>query len=174
MPSLKQLYEARLGNLERDTIRGFPDTKKRQHITGTVNISNIEYIPYVESNTIEIKAIARTSGGTYNPSILVNDVEFQDTDAPNTATFQANDQQYHVTPISKNLHDCSVSCDCADFRWRFAMTNFADGSLIGSPPPTYIRKTTTRPPVNPLNVIGLCKHLTKFVETLEGVGLITP
>ena len=175
MLTLKQIYEAQLSRLEQDAIRGFPGTKKRQNIMTTVNVSNLQYVPYVQSNTLEIKAVAKTAGGTYHPSIMITDVEFHDEDTPDVATFQGSDgQEYHMTPVSKTVHNCTVVCDCMDFRWRFSMTNYNDDSLLGNPPPPYIRKTTTRPPVNPLSVIGLCKHLFRLVDNLEANRIIRP
>jgi hypothetical protein len=83
-------------------------------------------------------------------------------------------QDYHVQPLQLAGHNVKVRCNCMDFYFRFANYNAQDKSLVGKPPPLYRRKTTTRPPVNPGQVPGMCKHLLKLVQTLQGAGLVAP
>lgn len=64
-----------------------------------------------------------------------------------------------------------LRCGCQDFRFRFEYPLSLIKSLIG-PVRKYTRKTTTRPPVNPDNVPGYCKHLYWFVRKLMSDGLV--
>lgn len=153
--------------------RGFPETRKRQHATGEVNISNVEYIPYVGTKYLHVRSISTSNGHQYTQALQFMNVAFEPADTPENATFTATDNQdYHVAPIDLNDHNVKVRCGCLDFHFRFANYNSQDKSLVGRPPPLYIRKTTTRPPANPSRVPGMCKHLLALVETLQGSGLV--
>jgi len=172
---LAQLNEDSTANdLENNIQRGFPDTKKRQHATGDVTIQNVQYIPYVGTKFLHVKSTANsTSGKQYQQVIQFVRVNFEPEDTDANATFTGtNGEGYHVTPIELAGNNVKVRCNCLDFHWRFAAYDYNDNSLVGKPPPPYVRKTTNRPPANPLAVPGLCKHLLKLVRHLEGVGLV--
>ena len=75
--------------------------------------------------------------------------------------------EHSITPVTLNVTNVGCYCECSDYQHRFAHFNIQNGCHIGPPPQDYIRKTDTRPEVNPLHVPGLCKHLLKVVETLQ-------
>ncbi len=163
-----------IGQLEQNIERAFPTTTKRQHATGPVQITNVEYIPYVGTKMLHVRSLANNDGNTYKQALQFVNVEFQPADSPDNVTILATDnQEYSLAKIQLEGNLAKVRCSCPDFRWRFANWNFGDKSLVGSPPPKYTRKTDTRPPVNPDRVPGLCKHLIKLVQTLEQSGLTT-
>jgi hypothetical protein len=170
---LQQLLElssvpALQGNIE----RGFPETKKRQHVTHEVVISNVQYMPYIGMKMLHVKSISASNGNQYQQALQFNGVAFEDADTDQNATFQASDgEDYHVQPLELTGHNVKVRCNCMDFHYRFANYNSQDKSLVGKPPPLYQRKTN-RPPVNPLQVPGMCKHLLKLVEILQRYGLV--
>lgn len=165
MSSYPKLYD----NIE----RGFPTTKKRQHATGEVTVTNTQYIPYVGMKMLHIKALTTSNGHQYAQSLQFLRVTYETEDTESNITFQGTDgRDYHIAPITLTDHNVKVKCNCLDFFHRFAHYNAQDKSLIGRPPPLYQRKTD-RPPVNPLRVPGLCKHLLKVIETLEGTGIIS-
>lgn len=169
-----ELYEASLKDLERNIIRGFPRTKKRQYATDTVRIVQLNIVPYVPSRSLLFKAVASNEGRTYDPEIFFEDVTFEDEDTPNNVTFTASDgEHYHIEPIKFTNNNARVRCNCLDFHYRFAYYNAQAGDLYGEAPPPYHRKTTTYPPVNPMNVPGLCKHLLKLSKALEENKYIT-
>lgn len=171
---LQQLAEASsVPDLEQNIVRGFPNTRKRQHATGEVTISNVQFIPYIGMKMLHVKSVSSSSsGGQYTQALQFLRVAFENEDTETNATFKASDNtDYHVQPLSLTGHYVKVRCNCLDFHYRFANYNLQDKSLIGKPPPLYQRKTN-RPPVNPDQVPGMCKHLLKLVETLQGQGLI--
>lgn len=61
--------------------------------------------------------------------------------------------------------------NCSDFRFFWEFPLYKIGSLIGSFR-RYVRKTTTRPPKNPDNIVGYCKHLYSFIKALQGSNLV--
>jgi hypothetical protein len=89
-----------------------------------------------------------------------------------TVAFVAsNKQKYHVERIDPRENDVYVRCECQDFYWRFNWYNADDKSLYGRRRAPY-EPTGTRPPVNPDEVPGFCKHLLKLIKALEQSGLV--
>lgn len=171
---LNQLNElSTFSDLLQNVVYGFPGTTARQNATGTVQIVNMSLQPFGPTNDLQCSATARNEGNVYQPKIMFLQVEYEDEDTNENVTFVGSDgDEYHIQPIALNQVNCKVACTCMDFYWRFALQNFDDGSLIGRKPPPYQRKTETRPPVNPANVPGVCKHIIKTVENLRNTGLV--
>lgn len=172
---LQSLQEATLSTFKSNIERGFPNTRKRQFATDPIRISQLKITPFVGTKSLFIKGVANSTGRIYDPMIFFTQVRYQPADTQDNITFVASDgKQYHIIPLSFVDDNAQVRCNCLDFHYRFAWHNAKAGDLYGRPPPKYIRKTTTRPPVNPLGVPGMCKHLLKLVEALEEAGMITP
>lgn len=170
---LQQLQEvSSVPDLEDNIERGFPETRKRQHATNEVTINNVQYMPYIGMKMLHVKSTSQSNGNEYRQALQFNGVQFAAQDGPDVATFAASDgEDYHVAPLELSGHNVKVRCNCMDFHYRFANYNAQDKSLVGKPPPLYQRKTN-RPPVNPAQVPGMCKHLLKLVEMLRRYGLI--
>jgi hypothetical protein len=166
--------DSTVDDLSTNVDRFVPPSKRRQHATQPVQISQLVYIPAPESESLKIKAEARNfeSGKKYTPVIAFNDIAFEEEDTPQNVTFTAVDgAKYHVAPINLRRHTCRVACNCLDFYFRFAVWNFNDNSLEGPKPPPYVKKTN-RPPVNPQRKPGLCKHLLKLIQELKHSRLV--
>lgn len=160
--------------LDTNIRSAWPNTRKRHNATGEVTVANIQYIPYIGMKMLHVKASTVSNGHAYNQAIQFQRVFFDPTDTPENATFKASDgEDYHIRPLDLAAHNVKVRCNCLDFHFRFANYNAEDKSLVGKPPPPYQRKTLNRPPVNPDQVPGMCKHLLKVVQTLQQYGLIT-
>lgn len=161
-------------DLEQNTKRFVPPSEKRQHATGPVQISKMQFVPYTGSNTLLVKADVNSNGHHYTSMMMFEgDVEFHEQDQPNNVTFRAADnQQYSITPISLQDHNVKVRCDCLDFRWRFSIWNAEKEGLYGDPPGLYMKKTD-RPSVNPRRVPGLCKHLLKMAQELRRTKIVS-
>ena len=159
-------------DLRQNIERGFPDTKKRQHATGPVHIVKLRLQPFIKTNNLKVDGDAKSDGKNYNPEILFHEVEFEEDDTDENVTFVGSDgEEYHVIPLHLADHNVKVRCDCMDFRWRFAMWNATDDSLIVNPPPPY-RKKTDRPEANPQRVPGVCKHVLKTIERLHDTKVV--
>ena len=159
--------------LDTNIQRGFPDTKKRQHVTSAVAINRIEYIPYIENGELHVQAVAVSSGNQYQPTVAFRNVTFEPEDQPTNTTFRAVDNnEYHIQSIPLNVSNVRVRCNCLDFYYRFAAWNAGDNSLAGRPATPY-RATGQRPPVNPLKVPGVCKHVIKVIERLKQGRFVT-
>lgn len=171
---VQQLEEAStVTGLEQNITTAFPNTTKRQHATGEVAVQNIQYIPYIGTKMLHVKSSTSSNGHQYQQVIQFNNVVFEPSDTEENATFTATDgTETHAQPLDLNALNVKVRCNCLDFYHRFANYNAQDKSLVGKAPPVYVRKTTTRPPVNPMRVPGMCKHLLKVVDELQKNGLI--
>jgi len=168
-----RLFELSPDELTRSTVAGFPNTKARQHLVGSVSIGNVKYTPYVKNFTLRIDATANSNGHTYQPTILVKGVFYDKDDSQDVVAIKStNGEDYYIYPIHVAEPDAETRCTCLDFYWRFANTNNANDSLYGKPPPPY-RKKTNRPPVNPQGVPGMCKHLLKLVDVLKQTRVAT-
>lgn len=64
-----------------------------------------------------------------------------------------------------------VRCSCSDYRFTWAFSNKMEGSFTGEKFPVYV-PTGTRPPRNPDNLPGLCKHLIGAFRVLKDIGYL--
>lgn len=150
--------------------RTFPNTRRRQHTTREVRAPNIVYTPYLQNKMLQAETqTISTNGNRHNTVVQLLDVQFGE--GP-TKIATSTGQEISFTPFAANSTNVKVRCDCLDFRFRFADWNHSDNSLVGSPPPPYIRKTTTRPPANPLQTPGFCRHVIKVFEDMRRQGII--
>lgn len=165
-----QLFErSTVSDLEQNIVTAFPKTKRRQHITDTVVLDSIEYIPYVGMKMLHV----RSQTGEHKQAIQFMNVQYlmSDSDDAGYFTDSKTQSEYYIEPIVLRRNTVRVRCSCLDFRFRFAPFNSPDQSLVGKPPPPYVKRSN-RPPVNPSQVPGLCKHLLRVVDEMETEGLI--
>jgi hypothetical protein len=79
---------------------------------------------------------------------------------------EIKDNKYIFIPeIDFNSTTALMRCGCRDFRFRFMWWLQKQGGLIGGAK-TYITKNL-RPPINPNQTMGLCKHLNSMVNALQ-------
>lgn len=170
---LNYLIETPISQLYSNTINDF-DTP-RQQSSGRVQVISKEFIPAVRNGILTVKAVTRSSAKQYETRISFRGVDYvvdEEEEPVDSFTFTAADgQDYIILPVSENNTDVQVNCSCLDFYYRFSVWNSQDGSLLGQPPPPYIKKTD-REPVNPNGVAGLCKHLIALTDDLERENLI--
>ena len=166
--------EASIKDLETNIQRGFPNTKARQHAVGPVQVPIVKLTPYAPSQALLAESQARNQGRVYNPEIFFEGVQFEPEETETNITFTGSDNNEHniagEIPLTGN--QIQVRCNCLDFHYRFSRINATNGSLYGKAPPAYQRKTDTRPPVNPMKVPGMCKHLLALVDELQKMGIV--
>lgn len=170
---VNQLHEQSTPDqLVQNITTAFPHTRKRQNAVGEVRVTNVQFIPYVGMKMLHIKSTATSNGHAYNQSVQLLRVAFESADTPDNITFTASDGvEYSMQPMNLGTNHIKVKCSCMDFYWRFAAYNAKDKSLVGNPPPPYVKKTD-RPSVNPSQVPGVCKHILKLVGELEAKGIV--
>lgn len=159
--------------LQQNTKTFTPVSKRRQFAIDPIVITDLKITPAVSSNKLTVMGVAKSNNKEYQPTILFNNVVYEDQDQADNITFKASDGRIlHILPIDLRKSHVKVKCDCLDFYWRFATWNFAQHALINKPPKLYQRKTTTRPPANIKKTPGICKHIIKLSVALQQSGLL--
>lgn len=170
---LQQLIqEASYGTLDKNTRTKMPPTDRREHISNKQNVQNITLIPALPSKVLKIEAKIKGETNSYDIVIQFDNVVFEKIETTKNIEIKGIDNKpYFIKPIALAVNNAKVFCSCLDFKWRFSLWNLRNNSLYGQAPQNYVKKSD-RPPVNPLKVPGVCKHLIKTVETLQESGLI--
>lgn len=164
IPGDNILLETEYGVLLGNTLANF--THNRKQAASKVQITKTNFVPSIDNETLEVKSITNTESQKYKTTLFFDDVEYVDAPGGSIATILGTDgEEYYFKKIPLNRIDVKVKCTCLDFYYRFAKWNSGDDSLIGNPPPPYVRKTN-RPPVNPNKVPGVCKHIIKVTDKL--------
>lgn len=145
-------------------------TDRQQNSNDVTVLSDMKYAYNADTETLTIDARTRSkSGSVYIQRIIIPDCPQTEegVEIPHPAA------EVIIEPISLSQKNIKVACDCMDFRFRFAPHNDKDSSLASAPPPAYTRVPgSTRPPVNPQKLPGMCKHLYKVINALENEGLV--
>ena len=158
------LLELSTTQLQRNTDSIF---KGRDDRSGDVSISNVELAPSTSDNTLTVTANATTKDGDYTVKMLFEGVEFFAQQQPGAVSVNDANELFFM-PISKNMAQVKVTCECLDFYWRFAFYNFNNKALLGQKPKPYTKVPgSNRGPVNPTRTPGICKHLYALVEYLQ-------
>ena len=114
---------------------------------------------------------AGPAGGRYRVFIFVPEVNLRLMKS-NDAPLMIGPHRY-MKPINLNIKPVKVRCDCHDFRWRFAYYDDLHHSLYGATPPPYTPVPgSTRGPVNPRHLPGVCKHIMATFNALNSTGYI--
>lgn len=142
-------------------------------------------IPDVKANTVIVKGESYGTGAVYNKAKLVKNaiyplnikfynVSFSDK-KNNKHSIRVNTGHGNFIwqePLRKNRHPVEIRCTCKDHYFRFWWWDDKTKSHFGRKFPKYVRKTDTRPEVNPGHHSGFCKHLYSLVLKLEQEGLL--
>lgn len=184
------LFETTLAQLYQSAIDAFPNTQKRQHAIDTVKITSLDWYPYLGMKTLWIVAGIQSprtplrhsqpqpSHGeqtqpmkTYKTQLLFKGVQYYDEPIPTSKKLVDNmGQTYYLGVLTPN-HEVNVRCSCPDFHWRFQHEDKLDKSLQGADRKPY-QKKTNRPPVNPNQMPGMCKHIMKLIKVVRDSGLL--
>jgi len=158
--------------LQSNIKRTFPNTRARENSPTPPRVTNIRYTPHVGNSSLEIDANTSGTNTNHQTTVLVTNVSFEQADAPNNVTVTTSGGgEQSLKPINLANSTIKVRCTCMDFRFRFAVWNFNDNSLIGSKPPPYVA-TSNRPPVNPLKTPGVCKHIIQTIRSAQQAGVL--
>ncbi len=188
--SEEYLQETTYAGLERNVMNFTPKTKKRQFAVAPLQVEGVEFSPIPNAGNLLVEGVVKNyqsetdskfqSGKikVYNPKILFNEVEFhqpeneEEVANPNTLTIEGkNGREFTISPIMLAKNNVKVHCNCLDHFWRFSFYNHRNQSLLGYDVATYNKKTN-RPPVNPRQVPGMCKHLLKLAIELKNNGIV--
>ena len=158
--------ESSLEELYASAVAAFPKTRMRQHAIQPIVVESISWTPYLGLGTLFIKGEVRNETRHYSPLVLFKGVNYGLKEVKITAS---NGKEYEFGKLSEEQTDCTVRCDCPDFRWRFAWYNKLDRSLFGRAPTKY--ESNGGPPANPKQLPGMCKHLIQLATALQHAGI---
>lgn len=164
----------KLGELIERTRR----ERTRQYATRRIGAFDFKYV--ARSHQLFITATAfplNPDGGRTSPyklSLIFDKITSADMqDRSHTLRFvdKDTDSLVRFLDLPTVQHNCRVRCQCADFYFMWQYYDKQNKALIGPHVP-YVRLTTTRPPVNPNEAPGLCKHLLQMVKFLMDNNII--
>lgn len=168
------LLELSMVDLINKSEQAFPDTAERQHATDEIRVTNTTFTPSNEGLIVKCEVTNTNKGSKYLSTILFSPVEMKDAKEGNVVEFVGSDgAKHYLTPINSNATDVKVNCTCLDFHFRFATWNFSNDSLLGQKPEPYQKKPgSNRPPANPKQSPGVCKHLMKAFEEVKAKRIV--
>lgn len=168
-----QLDEMTTYQLDRSTQKAFGNTRDQRSVQ--TQIGNVEFSATEDKGKKQLvvkSTVTGPTGNRYDAIIIFKNVTYEAEDTAQNVTIQGIDgKPLHIDPYTTARSDVQVRCGCMDFYWRFANWNFKHYTLVGDKPAPYV-KVTDRPPVNPLQKAGTCKHLYKLAQQLQNKGLI--
>lgn len=171
MKEFKFLTEITMPTIKQNNITGFPNTKKRQNVSHLVNVLHTKFEPYEPSNKLIVIADTVSNNHKYQTAIEFNDVNYNES---GLAKFRGTDgEEHNIDKLTMNSIDVNINCTCSDFKYRFAHQHYQNKSLVGEPPEQYVKVPgSNRPPVNPDNVLGACKHILALEKNLKRMGIL--
>lgn len=165
------LFETSLNDLYFNIVTGFPNSRFRESATQPIKITSITWLPFLGMKTLYIQGLAQNENRAYNPIILFKNVKFQLNEAPKTVSLKASDgKRYYLETLSLD-QDVTVRCNCKDFYWRMHHYNKLDNCLYGKDRKKY-ESLNKKPPANPLEVSGMCKHIMKLLQAVQHANLL--
>lgn len=109
----------------------------------------------------------------YQTMVQFLDVEFMESPTDETITATYNKQPYYFKIPDVREKFIKLKCSCQDFRFMWEKQLWDEKGLIGKFR-SYTRKTLVppgdpkgRPPVNPDEYMGYCKHMHSTLEKLR-------
>lgn len=152
-----------------DAVRFTSQIRAQQYKAGKVGALDFKYLP--REKQLYIHAQARSSSGhrIYKTSIVFDqlphsDVQKHGFNLPYSSHGQGA-ELFLQQPTSSTK--CRLRCQCADYYFMWEYWNKQNKGLLG-PHKTYVRVSppSGRPPVNPDESPGLCKHLLAMLKYL--------
>jgi|FreactcultureFD7_1027221.scaffolds.fasta_scaffold03442_9 hypothetical protein len=163
------LYESSVEELYDSTVKAFPKTTKRQHAIDLIDITELNWTPYLGMKTLFVKGVAHSqeSNKDYDTVFLIKNVNYNPTNIlkNNVVEITSKDGQKIYVEKFDEKNDVLVRCNCQDFLWRWNYTDYKDKSLNGRVRKKY--EAIINPgSSNPLEMPGMCKHLIKCYKTI--------
>ncbi len=161
--------EASIQTLRDETLINFPARlRKAVDIADTLITGNIIFHYNPRSKTL--LALSNVHGSEPDPYITTLLFD-KAKESPTGVEITSGGKPVKLEKFEDSKHNCKVRCTCKDFMWTFNYYNKRENSLRGSVRDPYT-KITSRPPRNPSEKPGLCKHLLALYIKLEEMGLV--
>lgn len=134
-------------------------------------IQEYKVLPMVGVKSIMHQCRVRGTVGDYLVLMVFQKIEFSEESKPNTVMVKVEDRVMYAS-IPTTRSPVQLRCDCDDFRftWEYALTKIK--SMIGQWRRYKRVPGSTRPPKNPNDVPGYCKHIYSFTRTLMSSNVL--
>lgn len=132
--------------------------------------------PYIGTKLLtfsgEAPSFTRNGEAGYNQIIVFKNVEFSEEEPEIDKDKWKYLDEYKVWYKKPGLddNDIQLRCGCPDQRFRFQYALKLNKALFGNL--IKYTKKTNRPPLNPDNIPGVCKHNYNFIKALIQKGYI--
>lgn len=148
--------------------------KLRKNASGVasslIDLDPIAWSP--SGKTLKIRATVYSEKGQdiYRARLVFHDVTASATKGPNTIlALKKGEDTMYLDPVSENKTAVSARCTCSDYYYVWWKWNYENGAHAGKPMPEYIPVPgSTRPPVNPQHLPGMCVAAGTKVYTSQG------
>jgi len=172
------MNESSLNDLFNSAVDAFPMTQFRQHATDPIVVKSLSWTPFLGVKTMFVKGLVQNEGREYTTMMLFKNVNYKPQTNETVRLWASDGMPYKFEKLSLEGTDLVLRCNCPDFKWRFSYYNHLDKSLYGTKPRKYIASEgSNRPPANPFEMPGMCKHLIKLSHALQQANVfkeITP
>jgi len=133
-------------------------------------------VPFKGTKTLLIQADCNgyTEKATHVVNIQFEGLNYVD-EVPKNAEYKTltyKDEEYHFSYPTVEDTNVKIRCSCSDFYYTWSYPDWKEKVLFGSKPKKYIRKTKTRPPRNPDQIPGMCKHIYQAISLLKVEDLL--
>lgn len=140
-----------------------------------VEILEVKAAP--SKNTVYFKSGVFGENNIYQNYIQFFDVKFEpvekETKTEGKAVLDVSGKKYAYGPIQADKSRVKMYCKCQDMGFTFSYQLFENDSYIGAFKRYKRVPGSTRPPRNPKNVPGFCKHIWSHLKQLEKNGVLT-
>lgn len=132
-------------------------------------VSNIQRVAAPGIKELQYTCDIAGTKETYSVNIKFRKMEFKnnsDADFRNLVKQRDGSTVYHKQ-IDLKETPVALKCSCSDFRFRFEYPLHQKKGLIGNFTKYTKVPGSNRPPVNPDNLLGYCKHIHSLLTALD-------
>ncbi|BCG50086.1 hypothetical protein [Ralstonia phage RP13] len=149
--------------------------RERQYSTGKVTAVDYKYLPREKQLYVNAQNISSDKKRLYKTILVfegVTNSEVPDKDHPVPYSSKGHGVDLYLGQVTSRTR-LRTRCQCQDYYFMWEYWNKGKKALVG-PHKVYQRviPPSGRPPVNPLEMPGLCKHLLALVKKLMADGVI--
>ena len=155
--------------------RDYRGKRLRVEVTQVIPYLGMNYVLFV----MNVRSETKMSSAWVVSLAFYNLKMFRAKDKPPRMTKMTNyfvvdykRERHYVEMPSLRRTKIRIRCSCPDFYFTFSHTVRQAKALYGGPFKRYVRKTKTRPPRNPSNFPGFCKHINEGIEYLRRTDVV--
>jgi hypothetical protein len=151
--------------------RGNPD-KTYPHMTN-LKLSKVSLMKGVKTVYYTGDVMSQQGSSDYMIQLVFGLINTSDEEVKGYLPFTMDDGTvtYYEVPSLKDS-PVRMRCSCSDFRFRFMYPNSLKKALFGKVRRYTRVQNSNRPPVNPDNIPGYCKHIHNFTAALLTRGFV--